>query len=112
MTLRAGLLSLLALVAAFALAGTSAASGPKSFTMRTATTQTPGYLVAKGTFRAGSGTRLVEGTVDDKCPADGFGVWMEVRWNYGSRRPAQYSYVDIAQKTCEESPVRFRLFAP
>lgn len=109
MALRSALLTLLATLT---LTSTAAAAGPQSFKLRTATTQTPGYLVAKGTFRASSGTRLVEGTVDDKCPADGFGVWMEVRWNYGSRRPAQYSHVDIAQESCKERPVSFRLFAP
>lgn len=112
MVLRSAVLSLVALVATLAISSTAAAAGPKSFTLRTATTQTPGYLVAKGTFRAGFGTRLVEGTVDDKCPADGYGVWMEVRWNYGSRRPSQYQYVDIAQETCKERPVRFRLISP
>jgi len=76
---------------AFAVSAIPAAAKPHQINWKTKTQETKGHAVVHGTWRwqrkytkhAVKVRAIFQGRLDDKCPGDGFGAYLDMRIYYG-----------------------------
>jgi hypothetical protein len=100
-----------ALVSAGIAAGPASAGAAKHFDLTTGTTQTKGKARGVGTVEFVGPQRVaIRGRINDICPADGYGAYIEFKLNFVGGGYARRVVSD--QRKCEASPKTFSFTTP